>query len=658
MSNVSCKHGKGVETMNDFLRPRYESDSDYTTNAPSYYDDLARKNELLKILANRIWEYDKELAKRFAEWDKNLEDLPEDVKNLLIQWMTDGTLELLINENILNGKADISEIERIEELLKYKTSIGEITLDDVDKSNFQLDGTWFSEEFITELQDGVINVGIELASGQVKSEHIANNAVEIKHLSDVVKSNNLHNVRTDLKNKDLDPETWLLRDSTTNNISQEIKLDKTQSDISFIGYSFITFFDDEGNFVENFYYDTTKRLEATTLTPLPNSTIMRLVYNKQNTKMHINYGSTLLPYDKFGFTFPDLVDFNQNLLSINDIKTSNNLFNPFNITEYANVNLEGEGNIIPHDTNSIYKLDVEPGATYSVKGFINIVEYDVNGVYNGRYAFYDKTKRETLSELTVLDKTSKIIGIFNPTTTALSNIQINKGTTNTGYQPFRIESVNNIAFDNNHKLWGKKVLNFGDSLASADGLKGYHGILAAKYKFTMQSYARGGATIRKITNQAENHTVENQVNQAIADGVKADIILFNGNTNDWGEIGSYSKYAFTSNPDIETYAGAFESVVSKMKHQWPNALIVYVSAHKMGSRGVAEKAELTDIAYDICRLYSIPYADVFNAGTVNTNLSWYVGKYTNGTDVTHVNDLGYEKGYVPLIDDVLNKSLF
>lgn len=87
--------------------PFYSDQSDYNTNAKTYYDYLAHNNKLIQILAHRIWEYDEELAKRFKEWDKNLEELPEDVKQLLIKWMNDGTLDDIINENIfkdLNNK--------------------------------------------------------------------------------------------------------------------------------------------------------------------------------------------------------------------------------------------------------------------------------------------------------------------------------------------------------------------------------------------------------------------------------------------------------------------------------------------------------------------------------------------------------------------------
>lgn len=89
--------------------PFYDDNADYNTNAPSYYDDLARKTKLIQVLAKRLWDYDEELAKRFEEWDKNLEEFPENVEKLLIRWLHDGTLENIINDNIfnkLNGKID------------------------------------------------------------------------------------------------------------------------------------------------------------------------------------------------------------------------------------------------------------------------------------------------------------------------------------------------------------------------------------------------------------------------------------------------------------------------------------------------------------------------------------------------------------------------
>src|SRR5699024_1838211 len=107
---------------------RYNDDSDYTTNAPSYYDDLARKNQLLKTLSYRIWEYqevinkqfnewDEEIRQRFLEWDKNLEEFDDEVLRLLQEWMEDGTLDHIINETIFNWKADKKDLVELDNRL-------------------------------------------------------------------------------------------------------------------------------------------------------------------------------------------------------------------------------------------------------------------------------------------------------------------------------------------------------------------------------------------------------------------------------------------------------------------------------------------------------------------------------------------------------------
>ena len=94
---------------NDFFRniPRYNDDSDFTTNSESYYKDLARKQKLIKLLAERIWEYDEEIAKYFERWEHNLETINEDVIEMMITWLEDGTLDEILNEELMNRKPEI-----------------------------------------------------------------------------------------------------------------------------------------------------------------------------------------------------------------------------------------------------------------------------------------------------------------------------------------------------------------------------------------------------------------------------------------------------------------------------------------------------------------------------------------------------------------------
>src|SRR5699024_4053204 len=119
--------------------PRYPDDADYQTNAPSYYEDLARKQKLIKLLAEKIWEYDERLNDRLedlknvledylAQWDERIENLDDEVSHIFITWLEDGTLEKIINNDVLGNKADKtfvdSEIERLE--LKNKETLSDL----------------------------------------------------------------------------------------------------------------------------------------------------------------------------------------------------------------------------------------------------------------------------------------------------------------------------------------------------------------------------------------------------------------------------------------------------------------------------------------------------------------------------------------------------
>lgn len=89
-----------------FKKPRYNDDSDYTTNAPSYYDDLARKQKLIKELAHKIWEYDQILHAKLKEVEDTLKQYAdildgkiEDFDNIILEktekWLAENMEDIL-----------------------------------------------------------------------------------------------------------------------------------------------------------------------------------------------------------------------------------------------------------------------------------------------------------------------------------------------------------------------------------------------------------------------------------------------------------------------------------------------------------------------------------------------------------------------------------
>ena len=92
--------------FSDF-KPEYQDDHNYQLNAKSFFHYLGKSNKFLEIMADRIEEYDEVLAEKFRQWDENLETINDDVIDLMVEWMEDGTLEQILNIEIMDRKPEI-----------------------------------------------------------------------------------------------------------------------------------------------------------------------------------------------------------------------------------------------------------------------------------------------------------------------------------------------------------------------------------------------------------------------------------------------------------------------------------------------------------------------------------------------------------------------
>lgn len=83
-------------------------DADYTTNAQSYFDKLAKDKNLIKELAFKIWQYDKTLKASLEEiervlthysdiLDGKLENFDKTVFDLTQKWLDDHMTEIMTN---------------------------------------------------------------------------------------------------------------------------------------------------------------------------------------------------------------------------------------------------------------------------------------------------------------------------------------------------------------------------------------------------------------------------------------------------------------------------------------------------------------------------------------------------------------------------------
>lgn len=158
--------------MNRFnsRKPHYNDDSDYTTNTPSYYDDLARTRKLIEELAKRIWDYEKTLEENLQKLKDKLSEIEhligdgfnDVIEDLLREWVNDGTLEHIINEEIFNTKADKDYVDK--ELYKnYRRTLDYLKLSK-DKNDGISDNYNDLVELINECK--VKNKGLYIPNGK------------------------------------------------------------------------------------------------------------------------------------------------------------------------------------------------------------------------------------------------------------------------------------------------------------------------------------------------------------------------------------------------------------------------------------------------------------------------------------------------------------
>jgi lysophospholipase L1-like esterase len=216
------------------------------------------------------------------------------------------------------------------------------------------------------------------------------------------------------------------------------------------------------------------------------------------------------------------------------------------------------------------------------------------------------------------------------------------------------------------------IASFGDSIAFGDGNSGVGiaDVVAQHMTATVWEYAKGGATIAWDAADAESESdttkrqnIQYQVTKCISEHSQApDIILLDGGTNDNGHgitLGEISD-GYDAALDNTTYCGGLETIIKTLKSAYPEAILIFVLVHRMGSRDNAKQNSFANKAIEICNKWSVGLADVFHRSSLNTFLAAYQ-KYTNATtdapngDKTHPTQEGYEIFYLPIVMDEIKK---
>ncbi|MFF5517709.1 RICIN domain-containing protein [Streptomyces coeruleorubidus] len=220
-------------------------------------------------------------------------------------------------------------------------------------------------------------------------------------------------------------------------------------------------------------------------------------------------------------------------------------------------------------------------------------------------------------------------------------------------------------------LAGSSVYAFGDSIVYGHQYaRSFVNFVAEREGMTLTKYARNGATVGPAPT-ASGGQILNQVKSASS--VAPDFVVFDGGTNDAMEIhdshtyevGTVSGSQDPATLDPGTYAGALETTIHTMRQKWPTAQLVYVAAHKMGSRDWNTQLALREVQLQAAQKWGVTVADVFGDTTLDTRVDAQRVAYTfdglvggypgSGGSGTHPNIAGITDFFVPVLSSELSQ---
>lgn len=346
------------------------------------------------------------------------------------------------------------------------------------------------------------------------------------------------------------------------------------------------------------------------------------------------------------------------------------------------------GGYINNDTGNVTSSD-----DYFTSDFIDVSDFQYGYAFTPKarkILFYDANQNaiassyytnETAAGVITLNASYKYVRFSWYKTS--TDVMVCDASTLPGYVPYEIVAKDGVNYLNTETrakvqqmvgeggksaqiasyLSGKTIAVFGDSIMHGAGNndKGIADLLAEKYGMTAADYSVSGATMGVRTDDPqytidEAHHIAKQVRNAISARIAPDLIIFNGGTNDIGgqiPIGTMS--AVYTQPSSESYfADGFETVAYLLTKNFVGVPIVYMRAHNMSSRTYQGQIDYGELGNSIAEKWGIETADMYKQ--MNTQLAEYRTAYL--ADYTHPNEAGYNKYYIPAIENfVFNKMV-
>ena len=215
-----------------------------------------------------------------------------------------------------------------------------------------------------------------------------------------------------------------------------------------------------------------------------------------------------------------------------------------------------------------------------------------------------------------------------------------------------------------NKLYGKKIMFFGDSITANKGSWGDTETIRAKNNMRGNNYAVGGMTYTVLSDSNDSNNIYLRIKAKISEYTDADYICFQGATNDAFRgvpLGTMSdENDFTTELLTNNFAGAFEMACRFLRVNVPQAKLLYLVNLKIPRN--KNLKNYVEMAKKICNKYSIQYLDLWNNSGLNPTIQSINDKYylIDGSvskehgDQTHPNVEAYKIHLNDKVESALN----
>lgn len=224
-------------------------------------------------------------------------------------------------------------------------------------------------------------------------------------------------------------------------------------------------------------------------------------------------------------------------------------------------------------------------------------------------------------------------------------------------------------------LFGKGIMNFGDSISNGDGNSnvGPAELVAEHNNMSCVDFAINGAYLAFNGAGTNTNCVLQKVTDAVEDATLdyPDFILIDGGINDLKRadlesitpaqiIGTYatpqSMNGFSENyintVNTKTVCGALETIFYKLITKFPKAQLIFMFPHVTGTHFTDGTPELYTAEKGVCEKWNVPMLDMYKKGGLNLAINAMYEQFGGG-DHTHVNAEGYRIFYVPKLTAML-----